>query len=202
MIGSLRGTVLDYEDDDTALIEVAGGGVGYRVVLGAASARTLGSVGTEVFLWVHHHIREDTQVLYGFVDRDRRRTFEILLGAHGVGPALALAILSVHRPAELARIVASDDAAALCEVPGVGKKTAARLLIELKSRLDPVTGPVDAAPVGPGSSGEAADVRVALERLGFRPDEIVQVLELPVVRDAPGLDAMVKEALRHIRGGR
>ena len=96
----------------------------------------LGLLGDDVFVHVHHHVREDAQTLYGFATRDERVCFEALIGAHGVGPSLALAILSVHSPMQLRAALASDDVAALCLVPGVGKKTAARLLVELKSRLD------------------------------------------------------------------
>ena len=89
-----------------------------------------------MFLHVHTHVREDAIVLYGFAHADERRCFEALLGAHGVGPSLALAILSALSPAALSTAVLEDDLATLCLVPGVGKKTAARLLLELKARLD------------------------------------------------------------------
>ena len=85
---------------------------------------------------MHTHVREDAIVLYGFVHDDERRCFEVLLGSHGVGPALALAIMAVLSPAALSTAVLEDDLDTLCTVPGVGRKTAARLLIELKSRLD------------------------------------------------------------------
>ena len=116
--------------------------------------------------------------------------FEALLSAHGVGPALALAILGVHPPGSLLRVLADDDLAALCLVPGVGKKTAARLLVELKSRLD-VPG-LDAAALassdgrgtaaGSGGRGTSpmADVRDALTNLGYGPDEVAEA-----VRDLP-----------------
>ena len=197
MIGSLRGTLLDREDD-VVLVEV--GGVGYRVNVSPTTVVALGDVGEEVFLWIHHHIREDAQALYGFPTADGRRCFTALLGAHGVGPSLALAILSVHGPVDLVRVLAEDDVAALCLVPGVGKKTAARLLVELKSRLDiPLDGPVvvDGA-VAPAATGSArADVREALGGLGYGPDEIREVLA-----DLPdgGQDAgeLLKQALRRL----
>ena len=119
----------------------------------------LGDVGDEAFVWVHHHVREDAEVLYGFATRDERVTFEALLGAHGVGPALALAILSVHAPPALVRILADDDVGALCLVPGVGKKTAARLLVELKSRLDVPDG--ESVPVTVGAGAAAAGATTA-----------------------------------------
>src|SRR5690606_31855617 len=112
------------------------GGVGYRVQVTPATAVALGNVGDTVLLHTHLHVRDDALTLYGFETPDARAAFEALLGAHGVGPSLALAILSVHRPDALRAVVADGDVAALCLVPGVGKKTAAKLLLELASRLD------------------------------------------------------------------
>ena len=201
MIGSLRGTLLDRSTAGEVLIEVAG--VGYRATMGPAAALTLGDVGSEVFVWVHHHIREDAQALYAFSGRDERTCFEALLGAHGVGPSLALAILSVHRPDALRGVLASDDVDALCLVPGVGKKTAARLLVELKSRLD--AGEIDAAAISAAAGGSTsserpvlADVRDALAGLGYGPDEVAAVLR--EVRAEPGDDAgdVLKRALQHL----
>ena len=187
MIGSLRGTLLDRSLTGEILIEVTG--VGYRVQAGPATAARLGDLGAEVFAWIHHHVREDADTLYGFPSKGERDAFEALLGAHGVGPALALAILSVHPPANLARVLADDDVAALCLVPGVGKKTAARLLIELKARLDvPFDDALpagladgDGASTGAGASASArADVRDALAGLGYGPEEIAEATrELP-----------------------
>jgi Holliday junction DNA helicase RuvA len=200
VIGSLRGTLLERSVTGEVLVEV--GGVGYRVVAGPVTAARLGDVDAEVFVWVHHHIREDTQTLYGFATRDERVAFEALLGAHGVGPALALAILSVHEPIALRRVLADDDVAALCLVPGVGKKTAARLLIELKSRLDvddaasPAAGP--AGGDGSETTSARADVADALTALGYAPDEVAVALrELPDgAADQADVSALVRQALR------
>lgn len=198
MIGSLRGTLLE-RGDDQLLVEV--GGVGYQVIVSPTTALSAGDVGEEAFLWVHHHIREDNQSLYGFVSADAKRCFTALIGAHGVGPALALAILSVHGPADLARVLAEDDVAALCLVPGVGKKTAARLLVELKSRLDI---PLDIGPAGPvsrsteatGTAAARADVRDALTGLGYGTEEIRDVLsDLPDDDDA---GVLLKHALQRL----
>jgi len=201
VIGSLRGTLLDREDD-VVLVEV--GGVGYRVNVSPTTVVSLGEVGDEVFLWIHHHIREDAQSLYGFATADGRRCFSALLGAHGVGPSLALAILSVHGPVDLVRVLAEDDVAALCLVPGVGKKTAARLLVELKSRLDiPLDGPVVVdGGSEPAVSGSArSDVREALSGLGYGPDEIRGVLaDLPDGGQDSG--ELLKQALRRLAAAR
>lgn len=181
MIGSLRGRLLDRTTGGEALIEV--GGIGYRVLLAPATSVAIGEVGTEVFVHVHHHVREDADTLYGFARIEERRTFEALLGAHGVGPALALAILSVHDPVALARVVADGDLDALCLVPGVGKKTGQRLLIELKGALelpDLVDLPASGSPVAGAAGSARADVRDALTGLGYGPEEIRAVLgDLP-----------------------
>jgi Holliday junction DNA helicase RuvA len=202
MIGSLRGTLLDRGPDGELLVEVAG--VGYRVAVTPSTSVTIGEVDGEIFVHVHHSVREDSETLYGFASLDERRVFESLIPPHGVGPALALAILSVHGPDALRRAVAEDDVASLCLVPGVGKKTAARLLIELKSQLDvPLGDVVDltaaAASGGSGASDARADVRIALEGLGYGPDEIRGVLvDLPSDGDSTEL---LKDALRRLASG-
>jgi Holliday junction DNA helicase RuvA len=144
---------------------------------------------------VHTHVREDAIVLYGFAHGDERRCFEALLGAHGVGPSLALAILSSLSPAALSTAVLEDDVDTLCLVPGVGKKTAARLLLELKARLDlPTLGGGTAATAAAGSAkGEA---RAALTELGYAPEEIAGVLD-GVDADAP-VEEMLRAALREL----
>ena len=136
VIGLLRGPVLLRTGEGEVIIDVAG--VGYRVTVTPSTAVALMTAGSGVdaTLFVHTHVREDAIVLYGFVHDDERRCFEVLLGSHGVGPALALSIMAVLSPAALSTAVLEDDLDTLCSVPGVGRKTAARLLIELKSRLD------------------------------------------------------------------
>jgi holliday junction DNA helicase RuvA len=205
MIGSLRGALLDRLGDTEVLVEVAG--VGYRVTVAPSTVVQLGDVGGEVFLHIHHHIREDAQTLYGFRSAEERRCFEALLGAHGVGPALALAILSIHDPVALARVLAADDLAALCLVPGVGKKTAARLLVELKSRLDvdslagavgPSPAVAGAVPVGVGAS-PLADVRDALAELGYATEEVTGVLRDLPADGEPAL--LLKQALQKLAVG-
>lgn len=196
MIGSLRGTVLDRDPAGEVLLEV--GGVGYRVTV---TPRALGGLepGRETFLHTHHVQREDAQLLYGFPTKQERVAFEALLGAHRVGPSLALAILGVFGPDELRRVVADGDVAALCLVPGVGKQTAARLLVELRSRFDTAvfdTVPADAEPGGTrgGAASPLGDVREALAGLGYSAEEIrdaIRELE-PSGKDAATL---LREAL-------
>ncbi len=133
MIGSVRGLVIERAATGEVLVEVAGVGYRVHVPLGAIPAL---EAGAPAFLFTHLHVREDAMILYGFPTRDERDTFEALIGANGVGPKLALAILSVHSPNALRRCLAHDDLDALTLVPGVGKRTAQRLVVELKARLE------------------------------------------------------------------
>jgi Holliday junction DNA helicase RuvA len=195
MIGSLRGVLLDRFTTGEALVEV--GGVGYRVVLAPPSLAGLGDLGDPVFLHIHTHVREDALVLYGFASREERQCFEALIGAHGVGPALALAILSAHSPVSLARALATDDVDALTLVPGVGKKTAARLLVELKAKLD-IDLDVNLVSVGSGPVAQTpvAEVRAALAGLGYGADEVrVATQGLP---DDGAVEELLKSALRQL----
>ena len=187
MIGSLRGEVLERGLDGTVLVEA--GGVGYLVTVTPRTLAELEPTAT-VFLHVHHHIRESDQTLYGFASRDERETFQTLIGTHGVGPAVAMAILATHPPRALFDIVAAADVGALTLVPGIGKKTAERLLVELKSRLSvPMLDPV-----GSGGGSAVGDVREALNGLGYGPDEVRDALrELPTDRDAATL---LRDALK------
>src|SRR6476469_7619023 len=162
MIGSVRGTVIERTASGEALVEV--GGVGYRVNVPAGALSAL-HPGTPAFLFTHLHVREDAMVLYGFPSRDERDTFEALISATGVGPKLALAILSVHTPNTLRRGLADDDLDALMMVPGVGKRTAQRLLVELKIRLD--VPDLDLADGSGAATSQRGEVRDALVGLGY-----------------------------------
>lgn len=197
MIGSLRGQLLDRPSPAEAVVEV--GGVGYRVSLPATQVGGLGPLGSEVFLHVHTHVREDAIVLYGFAHADERRCFEALIGAHGVGPTLALSILSALSPAALCTAVLEDDVGTLCLVPGVGKKTAARLLLELKARLDLPTLGEELAPATAVSSSRG-EVRAALTELGYGPEEINGALES--IEDGGPVEEMVRSALRELARAR
>lgn len=188
MIGSMRGTVLDRAANGEVVVEVAG--LGYRVSVPTGALQEL-SPGGQAFLFTHLHVREDALVLYGFPTRDERDTFEVLLGASGVGPKLALAILSVHSPIALRRALLADDFDALTLVAGVGKRTAARLLVELKARLE-----IDAlgAPEPDAAPGARLEVREALTGLGYGPDEVRAALAcLP--DDGP-VEELLRDALR------
>jgi holliday junction DNA helicase RuvA len=210
VIGLLRGAVVLRTGEGEVIIDV--GGVGYRVAVTPAAAAALavggGGGGGEATLYVHTHVREDAIVLYGFVHDDERRCFEVLLGSHGVGPALALAIMAALSPAALSTAVLEEDLDTLCTVPGVGRKTAARLLIELKSRLDLPDLSLSGAGAGAGDMGadgagssrtsrtSRAEARAALSELGYAPDEIRGALD--GLRDDVGVEEMLRLALREL----
>ena len=172
-IGSLRGTLLLAEDQEI-IVEVAG--VGYRVLIAPSTQKQFGKVGSETLIHTHHHFREDAQSLYGFPTRQECLFFEALISAHGVGPSLGLSILSTHAPNQLAQILVTEDTEALCLVPGIGKKTAVRLIVELKSKIelssisfqDDEQREIDSAT----GNSTLKDVRDALSGLGYGADEI------------------------------
>jgi Holliday junction DNA helicase RuvA len=184
MIGSLRASVIERNSDGTVLVETAG--VGYIVHV---TPRTLAELEptSAVFMHVHHHIREDAQTLFGFLDKDERVTFQTLIATHGIGPSMAMAILATHTPRALVDIVATNDHGALTLVPGVGKKTAERLLVELRDKLQlPMLDSL--SDKSTAMSSAITDVRDALAGLGYSTEEIRDVLrELPADLSAEGL---------------
>ena len=196
MIGSLRGVLLDRTPKGEVLVEV--GGVGYRVTVPVGALSDAGPRGSAVFLHVHTHVRDDAIVLYGFATREERDCFEALISAHGVGPAVALAILSTHRPDQLRRIVASEDVDALVMVPGIGRKTAARLMMDLRSRLELDDGGsvADVVSLNPGRAGVRAEVQAALAGLGYDAEEVRVALRDLTEEEGP--EAMLKAALRQV----
>jgi Holliday junction DNA helicase RuvA len=195
VIGSVRGGVLERSSTGEVVLEV--GGVGYRLLVPLGSLESL-APGEPAFLFTHLHVRDDAMVLYGFVTRDERDTFEALIGATGVGPKLALAILSVHSPTALRRALLDDDLDAFTLVPGVGKRTAQRLFVELQTRLE---APAASLPQDNGSAPSArADVRDALAGLGYEPDEVRDVLtRLP---DDGAVEELLRDALRQLAAAR
>lgn len=194
MIASLRGKVTERAPDNSLVLEV--GGVGYAVQV---TTRTLAQMtsGADVFVHVHHHIREDAQVLYGFVSRSERDAFGVLITTHGIGPSLALAVLSTYTPAELSAVIAAGDTAGLTLVPGVGRKTAERLIVELRNRLTVATiDPIEASGPDAGRSSVLADVREALAGLGYGPEEVKEVLrEVTSAGVAGDAALLLREAL-------
>ena len=143
-------------------------------------------------MWVHHHVREDTESLFGFSDRDERDLFAVLLTASGVGPKLALAILSALTPAQLRSALAGDDVAQLTLVPGIGKRTAQRLIVDLKTKVT-----AREADLG-GSSTALTEVRLGLESLGYTTQEVAQAVA--GLDPSQAVEVLMRIALSRIGG--
>ncbi|HSF27028.1 MAG TPA: Holliday junction branch migration protein RuvA [Actinomycetes bacterium] len=185
---------------DTAVVEV--GGVGLSVLCTAATIGSL-RVGEPARLATSLVVREDSLTLYGFADEDERVVFELVQTASGVGPRLAQAMLAVHRPDDLRRAVATDDLVALTKVPGIGRKGAQRIVLELKDRLGPPHG-LTAAPRRSSDDGWRAQVHAGLASLGWstrEADDAVAAVEeqastLGADGAAPDVATLLRAALR------
>ena len=174
MIGSLRGRIGSKTPPQLTL-EV--GGVGYELEAPMSTFFHLPAVGEEVKLLTHFVVREDAQLLYGFATEDERRLFRSLLKVSGIGPKIGLALLSGISVEAFALCVQSQDVASLIRVPGIGRKTAERLLVEMRDRLAPTDGvAVGAVMVQPEASPES-EAFGALVALGYRPAEATRLLK-------------------------
>jgi holliday junction DNA helicase RuvA len=198
MIASLRGSLLE-KSPDSVVIEA--GGVGYAVTVTAAAQRALPAVGAEARLFIHTHTVQDGPIqLYGFAEPDERRVFETLLTVQGVGPKVAIAILSGLPIVDLVRAIGSSDLATLTKIRGVGRKTAERLAVELRDKIGVTVGVArEGASPFPGSvpAGRRGEVYGALQALGYRPSEFEFVLSaLDESKPTPDL---IKEALAAMR---
>ena len=203
MIGRLTGIVAEEEGDGTFVLDV--GGVGYEVLapLGAVGrARANAATSGELTFHVHTHVREDAFLLYGFATPEDKSVFRTLISVSNVGPKMALGLLSAMNAEELARVVVGKDLPKLVAVPGIGKKTAERLLLELKDKLDPVVRPAAGAerrgePATPaGSPSNAELLASALTRMGYRPAEADRaILHLGTRVQTETVQVLVREAL-------
>ena len=172
MIGQLRGRLADKRPNQI-LVDV--GGVGYLVQVPLSTFAALGELHTEVILLIHTHVREDALALYGFLSSRERHFFELLLSASGVGPALALKILSGMNVEELVPAIRGGDLARLTRIPGVGRKTAERIVVELKDKLEAAAVEPEMKPASP--AGAEADVVSALVNLGYDRRAAEKVVE-------------------------
>src|ERR1700674_4749342 len=163
MIGQLRGRLAEKRPNQV-LVDV--GGVGYVVLVPLSTYAALGELHTEVTLLIHTHVREDALSLYGFVSSREKHLFELLLSASGVGPSLALKILSGMSVDELVPAIRGNDLARLTKIPGVGRKTAERMVVELKDKLEAVAIEAE-RPAASSPAGVEADVVSALVNLGY-----------------------------------
>jgi Holliday junction DNA helicase RuvA len=194
MIGRLRGRVAGDEVSGNVIVDVAG--VGYEVITPAGTlGRARKSTGDEVELVIHTHVREDALELFGFASETERRVFRLLIGVPNVGPKTALGVLSALPVAELSRAVRAGDVVRLTKVPGIGKKTAERLVLELKEKLGPEAVLDSAAPSQPAGD-ITARLTSALTNMGYRASEAEKaVASLGPRVDSTPLGELLREAL-------
>ncbi len=199
MIAHLRGTLLD---KTPSRLIVSVGGVGYDVQVPLSTFYVLGEPGAEVALRIHTHVREDVIALYGFATPLEQQLFEKLIGISGIGPKLALAVLSGIEPLDLIRAVRLQDVARLTAIPGVGKKTAERIGLELKDRLPPAVAGSDAGdPATPAPEDRLRDdLLSALVNLGYQRNAAEKAIEKAVTPDA-GFEQALRDVLRALMKG-
>jgi Holliday junction DNA helicase RuvA len=191
MIGRLKG-MLVHKQPPWLMIDV--GGVGYELEAPMSTFYDLPEVGREVTLFVHHAVKEDSVALYGFMREIERRLFRDVQKVTGIGAKIALAILSGASVDEFARLVQTGDVTSLTRIPGIGKKTAERIVVELRDRAADFTGGV-ATLVGKGVANDpVAEAGIALQQLGYKPAEIARMLK----EGAPGDSAedIIRKALK------
>lgn len=188
MIGFLRGALAG-RTQEGCFVDV--GGVGYRVHCSATTARALPPDGEPCHLWTYTHVREDALVLYGFATEGEQRTFEALLSVAGVGPKVALAVCSALAPDALRRALVTGDVDAIAAVPGIGKKTAQRIAIDLKEKLALPDLEIASVP-----EDALVQARSALENLGYSPGEVRAALAEIGVEPEQAVEEVVKDALK------
>ncbi len=193
MIGRLRGSLLEL-DEATAVIDV--GGIGYEVEVTAAAAASLAAVPDRAEVYTHLITRDDAQTLYGFASAAERNLFRSLIKVAGVGPKLAVALLSAVSPDEFAAAVAGGNVAAITRVPGIGKRTASRLVMELRDKVDALS----AVAVAAAGSPAVQEAVLALVALGYREPTSAQVVgEVADSTDGDaGVEHLVREALKRM----
>jgi Holliday junction DNA helicase RuvA len=194
MIGRLAGTVIE-KGPEGAVVEC--GGVGYDVSVPLGTLATLPANGQPVVLWIHTHVREDELRLFGFAGRRDRAAFRTMLKVGGVGPKLALAILGALSGDQLAAAVESGDTRRLIAIPGIGRKTAERIVLELSGRLSKGDGEG-----APGPATPLGDLHGALVNLGFKPAQVDRViLELEPGSAGQPFEALLRQALGLLKTG-
>jgi Holliday junction DNA helicase RuvA len=197
MIGRLRGTLLS-KQPPSLLVEV--GCIGYEVEAPMSTIYDLPGIGKEVILLIHHAVKEDSVTLYGFLHESERMLFRSLLKVSGIGAKIALAVLSGVSADHFARLVHAGDVVALTKIPGIGKKTAERIVVELRDRLDGVG--VSGAPslrVAGAPRDAAGEATVALQQLGYKPAEVSRLVH-KVAAEGDNAEAIIRKALRAALG--
>ena len=193
MIGFVRGKLV-VKSPPHLTVDV--GGVGYDIEAPMSTFYTLPAVGQDVRLLTHLVVREDAHILYGFGTQEERALFRNLLKVSGIGPKIALAILSGVSVDGFATCVKLQDAAALTRIPGVGRKTADRLLIEMRDRLDALSvAAAEGAPAMTGANRFEGEAWSALVALGYKPAEVTQMLK-PFAGQGGSVEDLIRQALQ------
>ena len=189
MIAHLRGRLIA-KHPNQAIVEA--GGVGYDVTISIPTFSDLPAIGEEVSIHVHTHVREDAIALFGFLRQEEKQLFERLISVSGIGPKLAITILSGMPAAEMVGAIRGNDVARLTRIPGIGKKTAARMVLELRDKLEHF----GAAPAAPPASAVEEDVLSALLNLGYARPAAERALAMAGKNGgAPDFDVLFREAL-------
>ena len=191
MIAHVTGRVAA-KSTSSCVIDV--GGIGLRLAMATGALAALPAIGDDVTVHTYLQVRDDGLSLYGFQSLEERELFEKLIGVNGVGPKVALSVLSALSPAALRDAVAREDDACIATVPGIGKKTAQRIIIDLKDRIGDI-GPDAHAPAGTGSTAEASD---ALASMGFSTAEIAAALK--GFEGPADAQALLRHALKRLGG--
>jgi len=196
MIALLRGRVLD-KQPNRIILDVSG--VGYDVQIPLSTFYEVGEEGTEVSLRIYTHVREDALQLYGFISDVERQVFERLIGISGIGPKLAIAVLSGMDSRELIVAVQRADVARLTGIPGIGKKTAERIVLELKDRLTQLAAPAVVGPAAPSTGDRLRiDLLSALQNLGYHRQQVERVItSVTSAGDAAAANVTFEQALRN-----
>jgi Holliday junction DNA helicase RuvA len=198
MIGRLRGTLIS-KQPPWLLIDV--GGVGYELEAPMSTIYDLPATGKEVILLTHHAVKEDSVSLYGFMHETERTLFRNLLKVSGIGAKIALAVLSGVSTSDFARLVHASDVVALTKIPGIGKKTAERIVVELRDRVDGLAVNLPGMPARAAVPLDAAgEATVALQQLGYKPVEVTRLVQ-KVAADGDSAEAIIRKALRAALGG-
>ena len=196
MIGFLRGRVFD-KQPNRVTVDVQG--VGYELIVPLSTYYEIGDEGSDVALRVHTHVREDAIQLFGFLTDLERQLFERLIGVSGIGPKLAVAVLSGIEPRDFVGAVARGDLVRLTRVPGIGKKTAERMVLELKDRLQSLYAPVEEPDAVAGDDRMRTDLVSALQNLGYHRPQAEKAIETTLAA-SPELtfEQALKSALREL----
>ena len=197
MIGRLRGTLIS-KQPPWLLIET--GGVGYEVQAPMSTIYDLPGIGKEVILLTHYAVKEDGAALYGFLHESERALFRNLQKVSGIGAKIALAVLSGVSTDHFARLVQAGDVVALTRIPGIGKKTAERIVVELRDRLDDLsTVPGASMRIGSVPLDAAGEATVALQQLGYKPIEVTRLVQ-KVAAEGDSAETIIRKALRAALG--